>query len=352
MHPFYLEYFRERDSSSLVDFDYDRNLFEFEQNSALPVLKGRLRSCLSYWHTIGANSFVIDTIKFGYRIPFISTPCQARFSNNQSALNNASFVESAIAELVHTHALVEVPFIPHVVNPLSVSIQSSGKKRLILDLRHVNHFIWKQKFRCEDWRVLLSYVNKGDYLFSFDLKSGYHHIDIFPDHQTFLGFSWVFSGTVRYFCFASLPFGLSSAPYVFTKCLRPLVKFWRSNGIKIVVFLDDGCGKGDSLPMAKENSLFVQSSLSSAGFVANSAKSLWNPTQVLVWLGLNWDLVIIGTISITDRRICKFIALIDKFLLSAPYVTARDCAVIAGHVMSMSPVLGNLTRLKTRFLYK
>ena len=72
---------------------------------------------------------------------------------------------------------------------------------------------------------------------------------------------------------------------------------------------------------------------------------------MLVWLGLNWDLVT-GTISITDRRISKFIALIDKFLLSAPYVTARDCAVIADHVMSMSPVLGNLTTLKTRFLYK
>ena len=103
--------------------------------------------------------------------------------------------------------------------------------------------------------------------------------------------------------------------------------------------------------MAKENSWFVQSSLSRAGFIANSAKSLWKPTQVLVWLGLNWDLVI-GTIFITAKRICKFIALIDKFLLFAPYVTARDCAVIAGHVMSMSPVLGSLTRLKTRFLYK
>ena len=68
-------------------------------------------------------------------------------------------------------------------------------------------------------------------------------------------------------------------------------------------------------------------------------------------VGLNWDLVT-GTISITDRRISKFIALIDKFLVSAPYVTDRDCAVIAGHVMAMSPVLGNLTRLKTRFLYK
>ena len=329
----------------------DQNLFEYEQNSASPLLKGRLRTKLDYWHTIGANNFVIDTIKFGYRIPFISTPCRALFHNNKSALEYASFVESAISELVGNHSVIEVPFVQHVVNPLSVSIQLSGKKRLILDFRHVNQSIWKQKFKCEDWRVLLSYVNKGDFLFSFDLKSGYHHFDIFPDHQTFLGFSWVFSGTVKYFCFTVLPFGLSSAPYIFTKCLRPLVKFWRFNGIKIVVFLDDGCGKGESLQTAKEHSLFVQTSLSNAGFVANSIKSLWEPTQLLVWLGLNWDLVS-GSISITDRRISNFIALIDKFLQSAPYVTARDCASITGHIMSMSSVLGNLTRLKARFLYK
>jgi len=146
-----LEFFRERDASLLVNFDYDRNLFKFEQNSALPVLKGRLKAKLDYWHTIGANSFVIDIIKCGYRIPFISTPCKVHFPNNKSALDNASHVESAISELVGNHAVVEVPFVPHVVNPLSVSIQSSGKKslildlrqlkRLILDLRHVNQFI-------------------------------------------------------------------------------------------------------------------------------------------------------------------------------------------------------------------
>ena len=117
------------------------------------------------------------------------------------------------------------------------------------------------------------------------------------------------------------------------------------------MFLDDGCGKGDSLQTAKGHSLFVQTSLSNAGFVANSTKSLWEPTQLLVWLGLNWNLVS-GSISITDRRISNFIALLDKFLQSAPYVTAQECASIAGHIMSMSPVLGSLTRLKTRFLYK
>ena len=117
------------------------------------------------------------------------------------------------------------------------------------------------------------------------------------------------------------------------------------------MFLDDGCGKGESMQITKEHSFFVQTSLSNAGFVANSSKSLWEPTQSLVWLGLNWNLFS-GSFSIIDRRIYNFIALIEKFLLSAPYVTARDCASIAGHVMSMSPVLGNLTRLKTCFLYK
>ena len=54
---------RERDSRLLLDFDYDHNLFEYEQDSASPLLKGRLKTKLDYWHAIGANNFVIGTIK-------------------------------------------------------------------------------------------------------------------------------------------------------------------------------------------------------------------------------------------------------------------------------------------------
>ena len=83
--------------------------------------------------------------------------------------------------------------------------------------------------------------SEGDYFFTFDLKSGYHHIDIHPEHQKFLGFHWVFEdGTSRYFVFKVLPFGLASACYVFTKVLRPLIKRWRGKGIPSILFLDDG----------------------------------------------------------------------------------------------------------------
>ena len=35
-----------------------------------------------------------------------------------------------------------------------------------------------------------SYAERGDFMFSFDLKSGYHHVDIAELHQKYLGFEW------------------------------------------------------------------------------------------------------------------------------------------------------------------
>ena len=39
---------------------------------------------------------------------------------------------------------------PEVLNPLSVSLRKN-KKRLILDLRHVNLYITKEKIKFDDW---------------------------------------------------------------------------------------------------------------------------------------------------------------------------------------------------------
>ena len=89
---------------------------------------------------------------------------------------------------------------------------------------------------------MLHYIEKVDYMFKFDISQGYHHIDIFPDHQTFLGFSWSTKGVLRYFVFTVLPFGLTSGPFIFTKVVRVFVKFWRENGHKMSVYLDDGLG--------------------------------------------------------------------------------------------------------------
>ena len=111
---------------------------------------------------------------------------------------------------------------PVIINPLFVSIQKSDKKRLILDLHNVNQFLYKCRFRCEDLCIAKEILSPGDFMFTFDLKSGYHHVEIFPEHTKYLSFAWTFSlGRTRFCQFSVLPFGLSSAPYLFTKLLKP-----------------------------------------------------------------------------------------------------------------------------------
>ena len=164
-------------------------------------------------------------------------------------------MSQAVNELLDANLVEEIFCVPDIVNPLSVSMtRSSGKHRLILDLQHVNSFIFKQRFKCEDLSVAIQIFDQAFHLFKFDLKSGYHHIEIFPAHRKFLTFAWDFgTGSLRYFQFCVLPFGLSSAPFIFTKMFKPLLKSWRSRGIPIA--LDDGRGGGTDPVSAKINSL-------------------------------------------------------------------------------------------------
>jgi hypothetical protein len=51
----------------------------------------------------------------------------------------------------------------------------------------------------------------------------------------FEGFKW----KGKYYQYTCLPFGLSTAPCVFSKAIRELVIYWRAEGINILPYLDD-----------------------------------------------------------------------------------------------------------------
>ena len=85
------------------------------------------------------------------------------------------------------------------MNPLTVAFNKSSKPRLVLDCRHINPHLFRYKFKYEDGNVARELLQKGDFIFSYDLKSAYHHITIFSEHQQYLGFSWRFDGVENYF---------------------------------------------------------------------------------------------------------------------------------------------------------
>ena len=319
---------------------------ELVQGAQVVNVKGRLRACVQFWESISAPPFVLSVIREGYKIPFLHTPPRAFFPSNKSSHEHNQFVASAIKELLRVGSVLECPTPPTVVNPLSVSVQSNGKKRLILDLRYPNTYIKKSHVKFEDAKAMLGLLaNPAQYwMFSFDIKSGYHHIDIHASDQQFLGFAWVFDSNPRYFVFTVLPFGQSTGPYIFTKVIRPLVKHWRSKAIRIVVYLDDGLGASSTFDAATKQSLSVRADLVASGFVPNCDKCQWSPTQQLTWLGLDWDLLN-QVLKIPARRVTRLLTEIEALAdhtKCKTTITARKLASVAGLIMSNSLVFGNI----------
>ncbi|KAK3093064.1 hypothetical protein FSP39_010639 [Pinctada imbricata] len=165
--------------------------------------------------------------------------------------------------------------------------------------------------------------------------------------RTYLGFHW----QGKFFVFTVLPFGLTSAPYVFTKCLRPMVKYWRSEGVNIVLYLDDGWCINDTYDKSLADVCFVYQSLTDAGFLVNREKSIFDPTQCLTWLGLVWDSLDFS-LCIPDQRILDLLLNIEGVLQDRLSVSARMLAQVSGRIISMSPVIGNVSRIMTRSLYR
>ena len=106
--------------------------------------------------------------------------------------------------------------------------------------------------------------------------------------RRYLLFSWTFSfGFIRYFRFEVSLFGLSSAPYSFTKLLKLLVKKWRTEGKSIVVYLEDSLGSAANYIEAKITSLALHADLLKSGFLPNEEKSIWDLAQDTIWLELS-----------------------------------------------------------------
>ena len=146
-------------------------------------VRGRLKSHFSAWEEIGSPSTVVSFIREGYKLPLLTIPESCGLANNKSAIDNACFVTKALEDRIAANCISIVNSQPRVVNPLTVSVRAEGKKRLVLDLRHVNPHLFKNISTAQQ---LLA---EGYYLYTFNIKSAYHHVEILTAIGPTLGFN-------------------------------------------------------------------------------------------------------------------------------------------------------------------
>ncbi|XP_070607583.1 uncharacterized protein [Erythrolamprus reginae] len=253
-------------------------------SSSIPI-GGRLAYFSSSWRLTSKDPWVIDTVQKGLLLEFTSPPPK-RFISCPSprSSSDCSRMEEAISHLLSIRAIQPVP--PGQKGRGFYSIlfmvpKSSGGWRAILDLKKLNLYIKYRKFKMHSLPSILAAIHPGDFMVSLDLTEAYLHIPIAKCHRKFLRFS--FQG--RHFQYRAMPFGLSSAPRVFTKLLGSLAAYIRASPIHILCYLDDILVHGNSLEKVKVDLSVTMSVLQNHGFSINFDKSHLQPSTSILHLG-------------------------------------------------------------------
>ncbi|XP_067659472.1 uncharacterized protein [Haliotis asinina] len=154
--------------------------------------------------------------------------------------------------------------------------KKDGGFRPILNLKGLNKFIEVPSFRMETLRSVISSVETGDWLTSIDLKDAYLHVPIHSEFKKYLRFS--FDG--KCYQFRVLPFGISTAPRVFTKLMLIPAQLARSQGRCCHPYLDDWLLRALGLLLSHDATQQVMDILLKLGWIINLKKSDLTPTQV------------------------------------------------------------------------
>ena len=134
-----------------------------------------------------------------------------------------------------------------------------------------------------------------------------------------------------------LPNGLSSAPRIFTKLLKPVFSKLRNEGFISVYDLDDSWLMGKTHEDCSVNVRATKQLLSNAGFIINEKKSVFEPVQRISFLGFNLDSVSM-TVSLPEDKRKNIVDLCDVLNRPIPH-KIRFVAKFIGVLVSSLPAV-------------
>lgn len=277
-------------------------------------LRHRLRRQVRDWAAIGADGEVLSWISKGIGIKFKKGPPPAfnqGVSMTDATPQQLEFMESELQRLQAEGAWRAVSASRYISRMFLVPKPGTNKWRLIVDLRYLNRFCIERAMKYETLKKLRNLTKRGDYMFSFDMQDGYYALGIQAEHQEY--FTVNYRGQLYQLC--GLPMGWSASPYYFCRLMHQMVRYLRNpamageralrrpanpkrkklrgarwKGARILPFVDDFLFIASSHAQAMSLRQRVGTLLDKLGLARNPKKGHWEPTQVLVHLGMEIDL--------------------------------------------------------------
>ena len=259
----------------------------------LPV-GGRLRYFWRTWQTFGASHRVVRWLRFGYPLPFfknhrglpltppLSVQPPPEIVTSYADPGKQALLNEQLDQLVAKQAIREIPHTDHVhFSRVFLVPKKNGKMRMVADLSRLNQWLQCPSFKMDNAQVVRDALLPDLWATSIDLTDAYLHIPIHPSCQKFL----VFQVGNRRFMWLVLPFGLNTAPRVFSDVMKVLKQWGRTVGILLFQYLDDWLQLNmNAKILAQQTQQLIQQCMA-LGLLINHEKSDIVPMQRIVFLG-------------------------------------------------------------------
>ncbi len=275
------------------------------------------------------DKFVSRIVSQGLQIEFLSQPELSSIKNLSQPRTLAPHTIALVQELKLGGIVEEFKGDRFFLNHIFPVPKPSGKFRLILDLKKLNCFVRTPTFTLPSLKQILPSISKDTWMCSVDLKNAYYHIPIHKDHRKYL----VFRVGQQLYQFNVLPFGLTSAPFIFTRILKTVVYTLNKQSSTVIAYLDDFLllAQGCDIFQARDHTLRL---LTSLGFIVGD-KSQLSPSQRIVFLGIGIDSSTLSTFLPKEKQ--QQTLSLTEAILTSKEVSRRELEVLSGFLNWCSP---------------
>ncbi|KHJ91552.1 reverse transcriptase, partial [Oesophagostomum dentatum] len=305
----------------------------FAQLQPLGNQSGRLALFAKNWAQITDDPWVLEAIQ-GYRLRFLAERPSLAIQTPMEGPPN-ELVASEIVELLKKGAIQRIPWTTQVWSShIFLVPKKDGRFRTVINLRPLNAFIEHNHFKLESLGMVKDLLNPGDFMAKVDMKDAYFAVPIHEESRPYLAFQY----NQELYWFTALPFGLSSAPYVYTRIMKVVAARLRRQGVRLLVYLDDWIFFGSDAEGLRKDVSNALSFFAQLGLTVNYEKSQLVPSQTIEFLGLELDSTKF-VFKIPDRKISSIVEEAQD-LLSKDSTTLLSISRFIGRVNSVSRASG------------
>ena len=220
--------------------------------------------------------------------------------------------------------------------------KKDGAFRLCTDYRRLNVFQRKTTFKMDDVQLIAELIQPGDFGMMVDLKDAYLTLGLHPSHRKYCRFRNPETG--QRLQWRTVSFGISEAPRICTKLLRPLMAILKQLGIRCMIYIDDILLlHQDRIQLARSMAVALDLLQRQVGLNLKTSKCSFHPSQRFQCLGYIWDTLRMQTSVPTKRlkethrmarRLLRLITETSASIDKPPKLKTRVLACFVGRVVA------------------